>query len=62
MGKGRNGKEEKRGSYSVVVDESVGKIPLKRARRRWKNNTNMGVSGVALSGFHNECRVIEIRV
>lgn len=42
---------KRRGSYSVVVDKSVGKLALRRTRRRWENNTNMGVRGVDLSGF-----------
>jgi hypothetical protein len=42
---------ERRGSYSVVVDKSVGRVPLRRTRLRWENNTNMGVRGVDLFGF-----------
>jgi hypothetical protein len=42
---------ERRGSYSIAVDKSVGKMPLRRTRPRWENNTNMGVRGVDLSGF-----------
>jgi hypothetical protein len=42
---------ERRGSNSVVVDKSVGRLPLRRNRLRWENNTNMGVLGVDLSGF-----------
>jgi hypothetical protein len=42
---------ERRGLFSVIVDKSVGTIPLRRPRRRWENNTNMGVSGVDMSGL-----------
>jgi hypothetical protein len=42
---------ERRGSYSVVVDKSVGKTPLRRTRRRWENNTNVVVRGINLFDF-----------
>jgi hypothetical protein len=40
---------EREGLFSVIVDKSVGTIPLRRPRRRWENKTYMGVRGVDMS-------------
>jgi hypothetical protein len=42
---------EKRGVYRVLVGRSEGKRPLRRPRRRWKDNIKMDLQEVRCEGM-----------
>jgi hypothetical protein len=42
---------EERGVYRVLVGKPEGKRPLRRTRRRWKNNIRMDLQEVGCGGM-----------
>ena len=42
---------ERRGVYRVLVGKPEGKRPLGRPRRKWENNTKMGLPEVGFGGM-----------
>jgi hypothetical protein len=41
---------ERRGAYRTLVEESEGRRPLEKPRRRWEDNIKMDVREVGLGG------------
>jgi hypothetical protein len=42
---------EKRNAYRILVGNPEGKRPLERPRRRWVDNTNMGLREIGWDGM-----------